>query len=119
MTTIQADPYLWPYNGDLRPENTALIIIDMQTDFCGPGGYVDTMVTTSRSPGRRSNRSRRCSRPCGPRATTSSIPVKAIGPDLSDLPPNKRWRSRQIALASATRVLAVASWCVGSPAGKS
>ncbi|TIT55838.1 MAG: isochorismatase family protein, partial [Mesorhizobium sp.] len=41
--TIDAEPYPWPYNGDLRPDNTALIIIDMQTDFCGPGGYVDHM----------------------------------------------------------------------------
>src|SRR5580704_15855138 len=40
---VQADPYPWPYNGDLRPDNTALIIIDMQTDFCGIGGYVDRM----------------------------------------------------------------------------
>ena len=40
---VKADPYPWPYNGDLRPENTVLIIIDMQTDFCGPGGYVDKM----------------------------------------------------------------------------
>ena len=33
MTTfINADPYPWPYNGDLRPNNTALIVIDMQTD---------------------------------------------------------------------------------------
>ena len=43
MSTISADPYDWPYNGDLRPENTALIVIDMQTDFCGSGGYVDSM----------------------------------------------------------------------------
>ena len=35
---VKSDPYPWPYNGDLRPENTALIIIDMQTDFCGIGG---------------------------------------------------------------------------------
>jgi hypothetical protein len=23
-------PYAWPFDGDLRPENTALIVIDMQ-----------------------------------------------------------------------------------------
>ena len=26
--TIESEPYAWPYNGDLRPENTALIVID-------------------------------------------------------------------------------------------
>ena len=40
---INSDPYLWPYDGDFSPRNTALLIIDMQTDFCGRGGYVDTM----------------------------------------------------------------------------
>ena len=43
MPYVDADPYPWPYNGDLRPENTAFLVIDMQIDFCGPGGYVDQM----------------------------------------------------------------------------
>ena len=43
MATIASDPYPWPFDGSLAPGNTALIIIDMQTDFCGVGGYVDKM----------------------------------------------------------------------------
>ena len=43
MPTFAADPYPWPYNGDWRPDNTAIIVIDMQTDFCGKGGYVHAM----------------------------------------------------------------------------
>ena len=37
---VESDPYPWPYNGDLRPQNTTLIVIDMQTDFCGVGGFL-------------------------------------------------------------------------------
>jgi nicotinamidase-related amidase len=93
---IDADPYPWPYNGDLRPENTAIIVIDMQTDFCGPGGYVDTMgydLSLTRAP-------------IGPikrvlaalRAGGYAIIHTREGhrPDLADLPANKRWRSRRI-----------------------
>lgn len=38
---IKAEPYNFPFDGDLKPENTALIIIDMQIDFCRPGGFCD------------------------------------------------------------------------------
>ena len=31
---IDARPYPWPHDGDLRPSETALLIIDMQRDFC-------------------------------------------------------------------------------------
>ena len=96
MPTLEANPYPWPYNGDWRPENTALVIIDMQIDFCGPGGYVDQMgydLSLTRAP---------------------IEPIKALlgamrakgyhvihtreghRPDLADLPDNKRWRSRRI-----------------------
>ena len=41
--TVEAEPYAWPYNGEFSPASTALINIDWQVDFCGPGGYVDRM----------------------------------------------------------------------------
>ena len=95
-TYIAADPYPWPYNGDLRPDNSALIIIDMQTDFCGKGGYVDAMgydLALTRAP-------------IGPiRAVLEATRARGWHiihtreghrPDLADLPENKRWRSRRI-----------------------
>jgi hypothetical protein len=31
---IEAKPYKWPYNGNMTPQNTCIIVIDMQVDFC-------------------------------------------------------------------------------------
>jgi biuret amidohydrolase len=36
---IEASAYNFPYDGNLTPSNTALIVIDMQVDFCGAGGW--------------------------------------------------------------------------------
>jgi nicotinamidase-related amidase len=96
MTTLAADPYPWPFDGDLRPANTALIVIDMQTDFCGPGGYVDKMgydIGMTRAPIAPIARVLASTRACG-----FSILHTREGhrPDLADLPENKRWRSRRI-----------------------
>jgi nicotinamidase-related amidase len=93
---VKSEPYPWPFNGDLRSQNTALIIIDMQTDFCGNGGSVDKMgydLSLTRAP-------------IEPIKKVLSV-MRAQGfhifhtreghrPDLADLPDNKRWRSRQI-----------------------
>ncbi len=93
---VDANPYAWPFDGDWTPGNTALVVIDMQTDFVGLGGYVDRMgydLSAVRAP----------------IAPIQALLGKARGigmhvihtreghrPDLADLPANKRWRSRQI-----------------------
>lgn len=93
---IQADPYPYPYNGDLRPNNTALMVIDMQTDFCGKGGYVDAMgydLSLTRAPIEPISRLMSVMRSEG---YTIIHTREGHRPDLSDLPENKRWRSHQI-----------------------
>ena len=40
---VPAEPYDFPFDGDLRRGNTALMVIDMQNDFCLAGGYFDAM----------------------------------------------------------------------------
>ena len=93
---VAADPYPWPYDGALRPDNTALIVIDMQTDFCGVGGYVDKMgydLSLTRAPIEPIRRTMDVMRSQG---FTIIHTREGHRPDLSDLPENKRWRSRRI-----------------------
>src|SRR5262245_1591731 len=94
--TVTAEPYPWPYDDVLDPARTAMLLIDWQFDFCGEGGYVDRMgydIALTRAG-------------LGPTARLLAA-ARARGmmvihtreghrPDLSDCPPNKLWRSKQI-----------------------
>ncbi len=97
MLFIEAEPYRYPYDGCLTPGNTALVVIDMQIDFCGAGGYVDRM-------GYDLSMTRRAIEPIkrllaavrGIDGFTVIHTREGHREDLSDLPANKRWRSKQI-----------------------
>jgi nicotinamidase-related amidase len=93
---VEADPYRWPYNGDLRPQNTLFLVIDMQIDFCGEGGYVDKMgydLSLTRAPIEPIQNVLAATREHGFHIMHTR---EGHRPDLADLPENKRWRSRRI-----------------------
>jgi nicotinamidase-related amidase len=90
---VAARPYAWPFDGRFSPADTALIIIDMQIDFCGLDGWCaqcqgDPLpMAAVIEPTRRLLDSMR----------VAGFPVihtrEGHREDLSDLPENKRWRS--------------------------
>jgi nicotinamidase-related amidase len=93
---VDANPYPWPYDNRSAASNTALVVVDMQFDFVGRGGYVDRMgydLSAVRAP-------IEPIRALLARARGLRMHVmhtrEGHRPDLSDLPANKRWRSRRI-----------------------
>jgi nicotinamidase-related amidase len=94
--TVKADPYAWPYDGSFSPADTTIIVIDMQTDFCGVGGYVDKMgydISLTRAPIEPIKRVLGQLRRLGFHIIHTREGHRV---DMSDLPANKRWRSRQM-----------------------
>jgi nicotinamidase-related amidase len=94
--TVDAEPYAWPFDGTLDPSRTAMVNIDWQTDFCGKGGYVDAMgydLNLTRAGLEPTQRVLGALRERGFHIIHTREGHKA---DLSDCPPNKLWRSRQI-----------------------
>jgi nicotinamidase-related amidase len=93
---VNANPYAWPFDGAATPANTALVIIDMQFDFVGLGGYVDRMgydLSAVRAPIEPIAKLLARARRLGLHVIHTR---EGHRPDLSDLPANKRWRSRRI-----------------------
>lgn len=92
-----ARPYSWPFDGSVSPQRIALLLIDMQQDFCAPGGYIDSQgidlsaVRSTIAPLQ------------GALAAARATPGLQVlhtreghRPELVDLPANKRWRSDQV-----------------------
>ncbi|RIR62297.1 cysteine hydrolase family protein [Mycobacteroides abscessus] len=93
---VDARPYPWPFDGPVDPGRTAVLCIDWQVDFCGRGGYVDTMgydLSLTRAGLEPTARVLAAARAVG---MTIIHTREGHRPDLSDLPANKRWRSARI-----------------------
>jgi nicotinamidase-related amidase len=93
---VTAEPYRWPWTGAIDLPHTALLLIDFQQDFCGAGGYVDHMgydLSLTRTPVAPARRVLGRWRELGAPIVHTR---EGHMPDLSDCPPNKLWRSKQI-----------------------
>jgi len=95
--SLQALPYQWPFNGEVSLDKLAFIVIDMQHDFCGLGGYVDQMgydLSLTQAPIEPIKKTLNALRQ-HPEVLIIHT-REGHRPELVDLPANKYWRSKQI-----------------------
>ncbi|MDM9622894.1 cysteine hydrolase [Rhizobium sp. AC44/96] len=84
----------WPLGGPVLKAQIALVIIDMQVDFCEPGGWVDQLgedVSNTRSVIEPIREALETARSAG---ITIVHTREGHVADLSDLHANKQWRTR-------------------------
>lgn len=97
LRLTEARPYAWPWDGEAALARLAIMIIDMQADFCAPGGYIDAQ-------GIDISGARRVIEPLQAllKAARQHPEILVLHtreghrPELVDLPGNKRWRSEQV-----------------------
>lgn len=96
-------PYAWPTTGHWSPEDTALLVIDMQADFLSPGGYFAAL-------GNDVANVRGCIEPIGellavmrPMGFRIIYTREGHRPDLSDLHPPKQRRAELAGCAIGTK----------------
>lgn len=90
---VTGDPYDFPITGTLDPQRTALLIIDMQRDFCDPAGYMHTRgddVTAARAIVPRILAVLETARRAGMLVIYTR---EGHRPNLADLPANKRLKT--------------------------
>ncbi|GAB7341394.1 hypothetical protein MBLNU457_7648t1 [Dothideomycetes sp. NU457] len=94
QSIIIANPYWWPHDASFGVEKTALVIIDMQRDFCQQGGYLTSIglpIASTRAIIPRLQRLLHSAR-------AAHLPIyhtrEGHRPDLSTLSTRERTRSR-------------------------
>jgi nicotinamidase-related amidase len=96
LPAIPANPHPWPFDGRWSPADTALVVIDMQTDFLKPGGYCDQMGLDVGLTSAAIEPTRRVLERMRELGFTIVHTREGHRRDLSDLNDNKRWRSARI-----------------------
>ncbi len=89
MPVIAGNPLPFPQGGGLEPSRTALLVIDMQRDFCAENGYMHRLgadLARLRQPVKPIRRVLGAARRCG---LTIIHTREGYAPDLSDLQPWK------------------------------
>lgn len=97
LKVVTAQPYPWPFDGEVSLDKVALIVIDMQRDFCAPGGYIHAQgidIAPARAVIEPLRRVLSTARQAGEMLIIHTR--EGHRPELVDLPPNKQWRSKRV-----------------------